>query len=545
MDMDGNTTVITNGADYAVSIGIVVVNSAGNYGYNSSHNTLGAPADGDSVITAGAVTSSGSRSSFSSVGPTVDGRIKPDIMALGSGDVVASPYNDHNYTTASGTSFSCPLSAGVAALILCYNPNLTPMEVRDAMRNTASQSSNPDNLYGWGILNALDAINYFPVPDSTTFQLTVQIYDGWNVVSIPGNHPDGNTVDNWWPFRDSLANVFRYNNGYQAADTLTPGIGYWLKHLGSREYNTGDEWPAGGIIKITNDPISANAGWNMIGSYEDTVAIAGLTTTPPGLISGSVYGYFGGYVTATNLVPSYGYWIRLTGAGDINIPPGPLSKGSTEVVENFKKDWGKITITDNAGRSYTLYAVKGEVDLDNYELPPMPPSGMFDIRYGSGRLAEDINSSIQSIDMTGIEYPIIVKVENMDIRLQDETGNQINENIKSGEEITISNASINKLMVTGEMIPDVYSLEQNYPNPFNPSTVIEFSLPEDVNNVQLTIYDVLGQRITQLVNTSLQAGKYSYQWDASSAASGMYIYELRANSVISGFVSIKKMILLK
>jgi serine protease AprX len=164
MDMDGNTTIITNGADYATHLGIVVVNSAGNEGYNSSHNTLNAPADGDSVITAGAVDYSGSRASFSSVGPTVDGRYKPDVMALGDGDVVASPNGDHSYTYASGTSFSCPLSAGVAALILSVNPGLTPMQVRDAMRNTASQSNNPDNLYGWGILNALDAVNYFPTP---------------------------------------------------------------------------------------------------------------------------------------------------------------------------------------------------------------------------------------------------------------------------------------------------------------------------------------------------------------------------------------------
>ncbi len=164
MDMDGNTAISTIGADYAAYLGIVVVNSAGNAGYNSSHNTLGAPADGDSVITAGAVGLSGGRSSFSSVGPTADGRTKPDIMALGDGDVVASPYGDHSYSYASGTSFSCPLSAGVAALILSVNPGLTPMQVRDAMRNTASQSSNPDNEYGWGILNALDAVNYFPTP---------------------------------------------------------------------------------------------------------------------------------------------------------------------------------------------------------------------------------------------------------------------------------------------------------------------------------------------------------------------------------------------
>jgi hypothetical protein len=161
--MNGNTCRITIAADLAVGRGIVVVNSAGNEGYNSSHNTLGAPADGDSVIAVGAVTSTGDRSSFSSVGPTVDGRIKPDVMAMGSSVTVASTYNTTGYTTSSGTSFSGPLAGGVASLILCAMPNLTPMQVRDAMRNTASNSNSPNNEYGWGILNALEAINYFRV----------------------------------------------------------------------------------------------------------------------------------------------------------------------------------------------------------------------------------------------------------------------------------------------------------------------------------------------------------------------------------------------
>lgn len=163
-DMDGNTALITIAGDIAVSLGIVVVNSAGNSGFNSSHNTLGAPADGDSIITAGAVESNGQRSSFSSVGPTVDGRIKPDVMAMGDGVVVADPFSDHQYTSASGTSFSCPLTAGVAALILSVHTNLTPMMVRDAMWNTSSNHNNPNNTMGWGILNALDAANYFPIP---------------------------------------------------------------------------------------------------------------------------------------------------------------------------------------------------------------------------------------------------------------------------------------------------------------------------------------------------------------------------------------------
>jgi flagellar hook assembly protein FlgD len=84
-------------------------------------------------------------------------------------------------------------------------------------------------------------------------------------------------------------------------------------------------------------------------------------------------------------------------------------------------------------------------------------------------------------------------------------------------------------------------LEQNYPNPFNPSTKIEFSIPEDANNVSLTIYDALGQRVAELINGKMEAGKYSYVWNANNAATGLYIYELRTDK----FVSVKKMMLLK
>ncbi|NNG27294.1 MAG: S8 family serine peptidase, partial [Ignavibacteriaceae bacterium] len=96
-DMDGNTARITIAADLAVKWGIFVVNSASNSGYHPDHNTLGAPADGDSVITVGAVDGSGARASFSSVGPTVDGRIKPDLMAMGSGVYVARSSSPTSY----------------------------------------------------------------------------------------------------------------------------------------------------------------------------------------------------------------------------------------------------------------------------------------------------------------------------------------------------------------------------------------------------------------------------------------------------------------
>jgi subtilisin family serine protease len=167
-DMNGNTAIITIAGDLAVKKGIVVVNSAGNEGWRSTPNSLVAPADGDSVFAIGAVDASGLRASFSSFGPTFDGRIKPDFMAMGSNVWAARSSSTTQYTYVSGTSFSCPLSAGVVALLLQSNPNLTPIQIRNILRQTSTRSNNPDNFYGWGIIKALDAINLITVPVELT-----------------------------------------------------------------------------------------------------------------------------------------------------------------------------------------------------------------------------------------------------------------------------------------------------------------------------------------------------------------------------------------
>jgi subtilisin family serine protease len=157
-DMDGNTAVSTIGADIAASRGILVVNSAGNEGPASPpQNSIIAPSDGDSVMAIGAVNSSGNRAGFSSMGPTADGRIKPDVMAMGVDTYCASPFSPSGYFGVNGTSLSCPLVAGAAALVLQVNPTWTNMEILEALRNTADNASNPDNAYGWGIINAYAA----------------------------------------------------------------------------------------------------------------------------------------------------------------------------------------------------------------------------------------------------------------------------------------------------------------------------------------------------------------------------------------------------
>ncbi|NOZ35855.1 MAG: S8 family serine peptidase [Chlorobi bacterium] len=157
-ELDGNTATITIGADIAASLGILVVNSAGNEG--SGTTTIGAPADGDSVLAVGAVDASGNRASFSSVGPTGDGRIKPEVMAQGLNVTVASPLSADGYKTASGTSFSCPITAGAAAVLMQMVPTASNMYIFKALKMTANNHENPNNDYGWGIINIINAYKY-------------------------------------------------------------------------------------------------------------------------------------------------------------------------------------------------------------------------------------------------------------------------------------------------------------------------------------------------------------------------------------------------
>jgi len=160
--MNGDSTVITKGANHAADIGICVVNSAGNEGYNATHNTLGAPSDGKKVICVGSVNSNKQRSSFSSVGLTTLGAIKPDICALGSGNYVAMPSygsgSPTTYTTGSGTSFSCPMTAGVVAMILQANRNLTPAQIKTILTSKADSSFAPGRQRGYGVINAWELI---------------------------------------------------------------------------------------------------------------------------------------------------------------------------------------------------------------------------------------------------------------------------------------------------------------------------------------------------------------------------------------------------
>lgn len=185
-ELNGQTTLISKAARWASEAGMLVVVSAGNEG-NDPWHYIGAPADADPILSIGAVDRTGVKAAFSSFGPTADGRIKPDLVAMGSGTTLGSPGG--TVSAGSGTSFSAPLVAALAAGFWQANPRLTVQQVIACLRQSGSQFTKPDAELGYGIPNferasALAAESYslliFPNPFTNADRLTVQ----WNEIPL-------------------------------------------------------------------------------------------------------------------------------------------------------------------------------------------------------------------------------------------------------------------------------------------------------------------------------------------------------------------------
>lgn len=173
-DLDGNTTRITKAVDLAAKKGILSVNSAGNSGDNAWYY-IAAPADADSNLTVGAVGPDGVYATFSSKGPTADGRVKPNVVTQGFQPYIVGVSGD--VFPANGTSFSGPIMAGMAACLWQAFPEKNNMQIIRAIEQSASQYNTPDHFVGYGI------------PDmSRAFHILANTYDASNLqVSVLNN----------------------------------------------------------------------------------------------------------------------------------------------------------------------------------------------------------------------------------------------------------------------------------------------------------------------------------------------------------------------
>ncbi len=157
-DLDGQTTFSARGANHGFDKGLLLVTSAGNSG-NTDFPWVGTPGDSPGMLTIGAVNADGIATGFSSQGPTVDGRVKPDVMAQGGNAYVINQNNE--IVTNNGTSFSSPITAGAVACLWQAKPEFTNAQIMQLVRESAHLYNNPTDKMGYGIPNfqvALDAL---------------------------------------------------------------------------------------------------------------------------------------------------------------------------------------------------------------------------------------------------------------------------------------------------------------------------------------------------------------------------------------------------
>ena len=158
-DMDGRTSRGAQAATIATRKGMLLVVAMGNEGNNTWHY-LSTPSDADSILSVGAVDATGGKAEFSSYGPSADGRVKPEVCAMGKGTALIDPATN-SLINSNGTSFACPLIAGMTACLWSALPKANNMDIRDIIIRSADRYTTPHEQYGYGVPNAWQAYNTF------------------------------------------------------------------------------------------------------------------------------------------------------------------------------------------------------------------------------------------------------------------------------------------------------------------------------------------------------------------------------------------------
>ena len=180
--LDGKTTIASKSASMAARKGMVVVCSAGNEGNNGAWNgRISSPSDADSILCVGAVNSVQNYASFSGKGPTADNRIKPDVVAMGGGTIVADVFSNDAITTQNGTSFSAPVISGLVAGFWQAHPEMTAKEVIATIKNSGSNKETPNNEIGWGVPNFVRAHILSGPKPAISSPLEIQVYPNPNI----------------------------------------------------------------------------------------------------------------------------------------------------------------------------------------------------------------------------------------------------------------------------------------------------------------------------------------------------------------------------
>lgn len=519
-DLDGNTTIVTVAADLAAYNGIAVATAMGNEG--NYPGSLIAPADGDSVISCGAVDANGYLASFSSWGPTSDGRTKPEVCAQGVSTVCVDPNNIHGYTSSGGTSLSTPLIGGSCAVLLSAHPNWTPMMVREALMMTADRRDGPDIDYGWGIADVGTALYYHPEGDIVFEHRPDIMLRSGRAIPIALEIASNISIENaylYYRLGDS-------GDFTQQVMTTSDGIHFDGQIPGQ----------SNGILQYYFEAVDANGSYAfdpLGGEAHPYSFVLNNEYLEDSFEAGIQLWRSGGIHNRWGLTTEYAR------TGNLSIADSPIT-----YYDNDTDSWLESTFSLDLSQALSaevsfFYRGVLQTDLDFLYL---------EVSTDGGASWEAFPEAINGSEFSFVEYAagLDAYIGNPDVRIR---FHLVASSSGEREGIFIDDVTITWQQTGTDEdnypVPHVFSLSQNYPNPFNPSTSILFSL-DSGGEASLVIYDLMGRQVRTLVSSILDAGEHEIIWDGrdgsgDEVASGIYLYRLQSN----GSSRVRRMTLLR
>ncbi|MCP4580405.1 MAG: S8 family serine peptidase [candidate division Zixibacteria bacterium] len=518
-NMNGDATIVTQAADLAVYNGITVLTAMGNSGSFGAGSMI-APADGDSVISVGAVDSFGVITDFSSLGPTFDGRIKPEICARGQDVLCALTADMNDFTFSNGTSLSTPLSAGAAAVLLSIHSNWTPMMVREALMMTATRPDTPSNAYGWGIIDVGKALYYHPEGDI--------IIDHEPLVYFPGGQID-----------QTISAEISGGNGIDPSSVFS----HW---------RTDDSQPFTQTAMTSSDNIhfegvipGQNSG--TVHYYISADDNSGLNAVYP---FAAPENYFSVAVSSTMFIDSFEngryYWNTTGTAGQWAINAEHAATGNISITDSparFYNNDAEILLTGNFSISLADCDSATVGFKARFDLQADRDFIYLETSIDDGQSWQQIGSPITGNRPSFMEYAYDLSEylgHDVKFRFRMTTDNQT---VREGifiDDFTVIWHSHTSITDGATSMPSWFELGQNYPNPFNASTTIKYILAEQ-SLVTIEIYDILGRKLETINRGQQPTGEHQLIWHSKDQPSGVYFFKLQAGD----FSETKRMLLLK
>lgn len=408
-------------------------------------------------------------------------------------------------------------------------------------------------------------ISYIVNIPVTVIPWLINLPAGWSMVSLGLDISDASQSG---IFSDAIS-TYEFTNRYNQVADLLKGNGYWVNLAGAYKTTIEDK-------EINKLVLNLAEGWHMIGTISYPLALEGIIQSPLKSIV-SIYKFDGNYSRVTDVMQQgEGYWIKVANNATLTLNKGITKKAPIAAnINDYNKDTEfALPVTFQAGTSIKVLNIHLKKNTDEaeltelnsiFELPPLPPAGILDVRFGQENtnglealyIAEDAETERDILLSVPYGEQLVIRwdksiLEPGSFILKDGLGgilfSDIDMSVKDELIVTSPGLKVLKFSYLGksEGIINDYALLPNYPNPFNPETTIEFQIPKP-SFVTLKIYNILGNEVKTLVNKNISPGNYTVKWDGAdnygkNVSSGVYIYIIDTDT---GFVQSRKLLLIR